>query len=89
MQVTWVDLRREGPRLCDSDAALLALAQALVRWNHANAFSAATGEPMKAIQGGHARYGLCWLDEQRSGAAAAACDRFIRSLGTVASCCCL
>ena len=55
MQVTWVDLRRDGPRLNDADAALLALAQALVRWNQSNAYSAATGEPMTAIQGGHAR----------------------------------
>ena len=69
-----MDLRREGPRLCDSDAALLALAQALVRWNRSNAYSTATGEPMKAIQGGHARYGRQCLDEQRSGVAAAACS---------------
>jgi hypothetical protein len=51
----WVDLRREGPKLSGSDAALLALAQALVHWNQSNAYSAATGEPMTAIQGGHAR----------------------------------
>ena len=55
LQVTWVDLRRDGPRLNGSDAALLALAQALVRWNRSNAFSTATGEAMVCMQGGHAR----------------------------------
>ena len=50
-----MDLRRDGPRLNGTDAALLALAQALVRWNQSNAYSAATGEPMTAMQGGHAR----------------------------------
>ena len=55
LQVAWVDLRRDGPRLNGSDAALLALAQALIRWNQNNAFSAATGEAMASIQGGYAR----------------------------------
>lgn len=66
MQVRWVNLRKEGPRLAGDQAALLALAQALVGWNENNAFCGRTGAPTAAMQGGHARsvmlsiYTLCW-----------------------------
>lgn len=55
MQVRWVDLRKEGPRLKGYEAALLALSQALVRWNQKNAYCGVTGKPTANLQGGHAR----------------------------------
>ncbi len=55
-QVRWVDLRKEGPRLPGDEAALLAVAQALVRWNQNNAFCGRTGAPTTNMQGGHTRF---------------------------------
>lgn len=50
-----MDLRKEGPKLEGSAAALLALAQGMVHWNLANAYDAKTGAPTASVQGGHAR----------------------------------
>ena len=55
LQVRWVNLRKEGPKLPGHQAALLALAQALVAWNNNNAFCGRTGAPTVPLQGGHAR----------------------------------
>ena len=54
-QARWLDLRREGPSCEAGDAALMALAAGLVGWHAANAFCGATGRPLAALQGGHAR----------------------------------
>ncbi|KAK9823045.1 hypothetical protein WJX81_002955 [Elliptochloris bilobata] len=54
-QARWLDLRREGPSCEAGDAALMALAAGLVGWHAANAFCGATGRPLAAKQGGHAR----------------------------------
>ncbi|CAL8464400.1 g3935 [Coccomyxa elongata] len=55
VEVRWVNLRKEGPKLPGDQAALLALAQALVTWNNNNAFCGRTGAPTAPMQGGHAR----------------------------------
>ena len=55
-QARWLDLRREGPSCEAGDAALMALAAGLMGWHAANAFCAATGRPLTALQHGHARH---------------------------------
>ena len=54
-QARWANLRREGPGCEAGAAALMALAAGLVGWHAANGFCGATGRPLRALQGGHAR----------------------------------
>lgn len=62
--VTSADLRRDGPRLSEEDAALWAYARALTWWHRRHRFCPVCGEPSQRADAGHRRVCLVCGAEQ-------------------------